>query len=259
MEKVISRDGVSIAYERSGAGPALALVHGAVSDHTRWAPILPELEKRFTVFAMDRRGRGESGDSPDYSLEREIDDVVAVVESIGEPVSLLGHSLGGFFALEAALAAPHLRKLVLDEPDVEGASGFWEQGLADAHALFDVGDKENALVMFLLEVAKLTPGEVEFMRRLPSWPARVAAAHTVIREVEGLLAYRSDLSRFPRLDVPTLLLLGGSSAPECKMFVELLAAALPTNRVAVIPGQGHIAMLTAPDLWLAEVIGFLAD
>ena len=87
---VVSRDGTSIAGWRSGEGPPLVLIHGAAADHSRWAPVLPALEQRFTVFAVDRRGRGRSGDANDYALEREFEDVVAVVESTGEAVNVLG-------------------------------------------------------------------------------------------------------------------------------------------------------------------------
>src|SRR5918994_4256030 len=103
QESVTSLDGTPIAYWRSGEGPPLVLVHGTSADHSRWAPVLPAFEERFTVYAVDRRGRGESGDSEDYSIEREFEDVAAVVDSIEAPVNLLGHSYGAVCSLEAAL------------------------------------------------------------------------------------------------------------------------------------------------------------
>ena len=93
-ETVVSADGTPLALWRSGEGPPLVLVHGAAADHSRWAPVLPALEERFTVHQFDRRGRGERGDAADYSLAREFEDVVAVVESAGADVNLLGHSHG---------------------------------------------------------------------------------------------------------------------------------------------------------------------
>jgi pimeloyl-ACP methyl ester carboxylesterase len=98
--KVLSQDGTPIAVWRSGDGPPLVLIHGAAADHNRWAPVLPALEERFAVFAVDRRGRGRSGDTTDYALEREYENVVAVVESAGEGVNVLGHSYGGICALD---------------------------------------------------------------------------------------------------------------------------------------------------------------
>ena len=109
VDTVASADGTPLAVWRSGAGPPLVLVHGATADHSRWAPALPALEEHFTVLAMDRRGRGRSGDADDYALERETEDVVAVVESAGEEVNLLGHSHGGVCAIEAALLTDALR------------------------------------------------------------------------------------------------------------------------------------------------------
>jgi pimeloyl-ACP methyl ester carboxylesterase len=114
--KVVSEDGTPIAVWRTGEGPPLVLIHGAAADHNRWAPVLPALEERFTVFAVDRRGRGRSGDATEYALEREYEDVVAIVESAGEGVSVLGHSYGGICTLEAALLTDRIRKLVLYEP-----------------------------------------------------------------------------------------------------------------------------------------------
>src|SRR5574341_1988277 len=116
METILSKDSTTIAYQRSGAGAPLVLVHGTGGAYARWAPILPALAKQFTVYAVDRRGRGESGESQHYAIEREFEDVAAVVDSIGDGVNLLGHSFGAVCSLEAALLTPHLRKLVLYEP-----------------------------------------------------------------------------------------------------------------------------------------------
>ncbi|MHB1131812.1 MAG: alpha/beta fold hydrolase [Chloroflexota bacterium] len=259
VDVVTSRDGTPIAYWRSGSGPPLLLVHGGVSDHTRWAPVLPTLEQHCTVYAMDRRGRGQSGDAPDYALEREFEDVVAVVESIGGQVNLLGHSLGGFFALEAALRTTRLRRLVLDEPDVQGNPEAWDVPLLRTRDLLAAGDRESALVQFMREIAGLPPADIEIVRSQPSWPARVAAVHTVIREGLALNHYRSDVSRFRELSLPTLLVLGGETTPENRAGVDLLAATLPQSRLAVIPGQGHVSMLGAPDVWTHAVVGFLAE
>ena len=100
----------AIAYRRSGEGPPLVLVHGTAADHSRWRPVLPALEERFTVHAIDRRGRGGSGDSDGYAVEREFEDIAAMVDSLGESVNVLGHSYGGLLALEAALLTRNVRQ-----------------------------------------------------------------------------------------------------------------------------------------------------
>ena len=119
MEKVLSRDGTSIAYHSSGTGAPLVLVHGTGGTSQRWAPVLPLLEKHFAVYAMDRRGRGESGDgaSP-YSAQREFEDVAAVVDAIGTGVHLFGHSYGAVCALEASLLTDRIDRLILYEPPI---------------------------------------------------------------------------------------------------------------------------------------------
>lgn len=115
MEHVRSLDGTLIAFERSGAGPPLVLVHGILGSSRRW-PVLPDLEQHFTITAIERHGRGESGDTEPYAIAREFEDVAAVVTAIGGEVSLLGHSFGGLCVLEAALLTPHVRRLVVYEP-----------------------------------------------------------------------------------------------------------------------------------------------
>ena len=119
MEFLIAPDGTRIAYLRTGDGPPLVLVHGTADDHTLWSSLLPTLAERFTVYAVDRRGRGDSGDADGYAVEREFEDVAAVIDSIGEPVNLLGHSYGACLALEAALLTGNIHKSILYDPGIE--------------------------------------------------------------------------------------------------------------------------------------------
>ena len=119
MTRVASRDGTEIAVWSSGQGPPLVLVHGAVADHTRWRPLLPYLEPHVTVHAMDRRGRGASGDAPGYAIEREFEDVAAVVDAVaeasGSATDLYGHSFGGLCAFGGATLTASVGRLVLYE------------------------------------------------------------------------------------------------------------------------------------------------
>jgi pimeloyl-ACP methyl ester carboxylesterase len=133
QQTVTAVDGTPIAYWHSGDGPPLILVHGSFDDHNVWAPVLPAFEEHFTVYAVDRRGRGGSGDGTGYSLESEAADIAEVVESIGgQEINLLGHSYGGVCALEAARRTPHLRRLVLYEPAVPAGIPFPRRGLSSA-------------------------------------------------------------------------------------------------------------------------------
>src|SRR5262245_20820801 len=118
MYKFRSKEGVTLACGRAGNGPPLVLVHGTGATAARWTPVLPAFAARFSVYAVDRRGRGESGDAADYAIEHEFDGVACLVDSLVQPVYLLGHSYGGVCALEAARLTPHVHKLVLYEPPV---------------------------------------------------------------------------------------------------------------------------------------------
>jgi pimeloyl-ACP methyl ester carboxylesterase len=260
METTISRDGTRIAYRRSGEGPPLVLVHGTAANHGRWSPVLPALEERFTVYAMDRRGRGGSGDGHGYAIEREFEDVVAVIDSIGEPVNLLGHSYGALLAIEAALLTRNIRKLVLYDPGIEAGEEIYPREVIERlEALLRAEDRDEVVVTTMREVAGLPPETVEHLRTLPVWQTRVAAAHTIPRELRAVKAYRFDLERFRDLEVPTLLLSGGASPAALRKAAETVDGALPDSRIVVMPGQGHAAMDTGTDLFTAEVLHFLAD
>lgn len=259
METVLSTDGTTIAYSRSGSGPPLVLVHGSTADHTRWANIMPELERTFTVLAMDRRGRGGSGDSEEYELEREYEDVTAVVEAAGPGASLLGHSFGALCAMEAALRVDNLRRLVLYEPAFPaGDTPLYRPGLRERIGeVFANEGREAFLIFFFREVVGVPEEQIAILRADPSWAGRIAAAHTALRELaDG--DYRYDPARFRQLETPTLLLLGEKSPVELTAPTRALDAALPDSRLVVLPGQGHVAMTTAPDLFLREVVGFLS-
>lgn len=256
--RATSKDGTTIGVNRSGEGPPLLLVHGTTADHRRWAGISPRLEAHFTVHAMDRRGRGMSGDGAVYALEREAEDVAAVLEAIGEPAFVLGHSYGALATLEAALLTDRIARMILYEPPVPVEPGSLPTGAADRmQALVDRGENEAALEIFFREVVGMPDHEFEVYRALPMWPVRVGLAPTVPREMAIEHLYRFEPERYEGLRVPTLLLLGGDSPPLFRRALEAVAEALPNGQIAVMPGEQHVAMDTNPELFLREVLGFL--
>jgi pimeloyl-ACP methyl ester carboxylesterase len=264
MQHVTSQDGTRIAYRRSGSGPPLVLVHGATADHQRWATVLPHLEPYFTLFAVDRRGRGGSGDGPEYSIWREAEDVVAVVEAeaaaAGEPIDVLAHSIGGLYTLEAALLTDGIRRLILYEPAIPPGDPPVPEAILDRmQASMDEGDPEGALEIMFREVVHMPDHEFEMYRRLPAWAARVENAPILPRELRHQAAYEFDGSRFANMTTPTLLLTGGDSPAFTREVDRLLLAALPDVRVVIMPGQQHIAMDTNPELFAEEVREFLAN
>jgi pimeloyl-ACP methyl ester carboxylesterase len=260
-QSTTSTDRTTIAYQRSGDGPPLVLVHGTAADHRRWAPVLPAFEQQFTVCAIDRRGRGGSGDATTYAVEREFDDLAAVVDSLGEPVHLLGHSYGALCALEAALRARAVRSLMLYEPGIEvaGEEIYPSVTIDRLEALLAAGDRDAVVTTTMHEVAGLSPQVVEQLRAQPAWQARVAAAHTIPRELRAVKAYQFAPARFRDLRVPTLLLVGGASPAAFRTTVQAVDAALPDSRLVVLPGQGHAAMDTATDLFTTEVHRFVKE
>jgi pimeloyl-ACP methyl ester carboxylesterase len=259
MATITSKDGTRIAYSRSGSGPPLVLVHGTTADHTRWARVLPELEPHFTVYAMDRRGRGGSGDAADYAIEREFEDVAAVVDAIGEPVFLLGHSYGALCSLEASILTDKVRRLILYEPPIPIEGPLYPPGVPERiQGLVDAGDPEAALVVFFREVVRMPDREFEVYRTLPVWKVRITLAPTIARELTIERGYRFQPERFAQFSIPTLLLLGGDSPPIFRQVIDVVSPALPASRIAVMPGQQHVAMDTAPELFLKEVIAFLS-
>jgi pimeloyl-ACP methyl ester carboxylesterase len=246
---VTSKDGTPIACWHTGQGPPLVLIHGTSADHTRWNPVLPAFEAHFTVYAVDRRGRGASGDSDKYAIEREFEDVAAVVDSIKEPVNLLGHSYGAICALEAALLTRNIRKLVLYEPPIPMGVEIFSPGIIDRlQALLDSGDREGVVKTFMLEVARVPLQQVELLRSLPAWETRIAAAHTIPREERADRDYRFVQERFRKLSTATLLLLGGDSPPFFKAAINILNSVLPVAQIVVMPGQQHAAMDTGTAL-----------
>jgi pimeloyl-ACP methyl ester carboxylesterase len=263
MDSVISTDRTPIAYWTSGEGPPLVAVHGATADHARWRPVLTLLERTATVHAIDRRGRGGSGDNRGHGLDREFEDVAAVVRAVadrtGGRVDLLGHSYGAIVSLGAArLAGDHLRRLVLYEPPVGPAGELLVPDLVERlESLVARGRREEAIETFFREEVGVPPEELAVMRGLPAWRARVTAAHTVPRELRAVTTFDPAPDWLRAVTVPTLLLLGGDSPAAMARGVEQVHRHLPVARIAIMPGQRHVAIDTTPELFASLVRDFL--
>lgn len=266
MLRVRSPDGTEIASWQTGSGPPLVLVHGTPADHTRWRPLLPYLEPQFTVHAIDRRGRGASTDSPDYALEREFEDVAAVVDAVaartGNPVSVYGHSHGGFVAFGAAAITSKLDKLVLYEgwpvPDPQ-VLALPAEVEARMDALLATGDRGAVVELLFRALEDMSDEDMAVFRAAPSWPGRVAAAHTITREVRGEATARLDDEVARAISVPVLLVTGENSADASKPYAEVVARALPNARILVLDGHEHVADVLDPGLFASCVLPFLTN
>ncbi|HET8526231.1 MAG TPA: alpha/beta hydrolase [Actinomycetota bacterium] len=264
FSRVTSRDGTEIAFWPGGDGTPLLLVHGALSDHTRWAPLLPYLEPHASVATMDRRGRGASGDGPDYQVAREFEDVAAVVDELarssGSRVAVYGHSFGATCAIGAALLTGNAGRLVLYEPSTEAAAGELPAGVVDRlEAELAQGDREAALDILFREVVMLPDEQVSALREQPAWKGRVAAIHTVPRELAAEIGGAVELERLADVTVPVLLVNGGESPDYMRSDTRAIADALANARVIVLEGQDHVGDVLAPEVFAEAVIPFLRE
>jgi pimeloyl-ACP methyl ester carboxylesterase len=261
--RVASPDGTEIAYWTSGYGPPLVMVHGVTADHSRWQPLLPYLEPHATVCAIDRRGRGASGDGPDYRLAREWEDVAAVIDAVatatGTPVDVYGHSYGGLCAFGAALLTGNVRRLVLYEgwPAADPSMHAFPREVEERLDTLLAAGEHDAAVETLFRFFGGTDEEVRGLRAQPAWQARVAAAHTITREVRAIDQAQFDPSHAARITVPTLLLTGADSPDPATADLSAVAGALPDARVVVMEGQGHLADVLAPETFAGHVVAFL--
>jgi pimeloyl-ACP methyl ester carboxylesterase len=264
LTKVTSPDGTQIAVYVSGRGRPLVVVPGTTSDHTTWRLVTPLLEPHVTVHAVDRRGRGDSGDAVEYSLAMESADIAAVVDAAAAqyagPVDLLGHSYGGNVAYGAASLTTNIRKLVLYEgwppPNLAHRTTSPEL-MRDLESLLAQGRPEQMLEAFYRHLVMMTDDEISAIQAAPSWPGRVAAAHTVPRELREFGAHAFEPDVAAKVGVPVLLVVGSDSPDEIKADPETVAAALPDARIHVLAGQAHIAHLADPTSFAEAVLSFL--
>jgi pimeloyl-ACP methyl ester carboxylesterase len=259
IDLVMSSDGTQIACEQSGSGSPLVLVHGTSVDRSSFRLVEPVLAERFTVCTVDRRGRGRSGDSKNgYEIEQEFADLAAVVDSLARPADLFGHSYGATVALGAALLARNLRRLILYEP-TPGIAAIAPEFLAKLDALLVRDVREELLRTFMVEFVGFGPEELEQLRASPLWAPRVAAAHTIPREIRAEENYEPDPEAFAALSTPVMLLLGSESPEWARRGTEIVQSLLSNSSVVVLEGQGHVATMTAPELLAGEVVHFLSD
>jgi pimeloyl-ACP methyl ester carboxylesterase len=264
---VLSPDGVPIAVFESGHGPPVVLVHGATADHTTWRTAGPLLAESFRLHAIDRRGRGASGDAPDYAIEREYEDVAAVVDAVasetGRRVDVVGHSYGGRCALGAALLTRNIRRLVVYEgapspsgPGVGYRPAGVERRIAD---LIARGDNDAALETFMREIVRMPADDLAAFRSDPVWPVRAAAVETTLRELAGEASAAASHDALMRVEQPVLQILGGDSAQAFRDAAYTFDSRLWTGRIRTIEGARHAAHHTHAAIFVDAIRSFLDD
>ncbi len=235
MRAVTSKDGTRIAFDQSGAGPALILVVGAFNDRATGAPLAHFLEQYFTVFNYDRRGRGESGDTAPYAIEREIEDLDALISHAGGSARVFGYSSGATLALRAAAHGLAISQLALYDPPPTGTrAGELAPQLAE---LITAGRRGDAVELFQTEAVGIPAAIVAQMRHAPFRPALETMAHTLIYESTILRSLPQEL--FAAVQIPTLVIDGQESHAMLRQAAQSVADALPNARYRTLNGQGH--------------------
>jgi pimeloyl-ACP methyl ester carboxylesterase len=239
--KVISTAGTAIAFDRLGDGSPVILVCGASTDRTANAPLAALLAERFTVFNYDRRGRGNSGDTRPYAVEREVEDIDAVIDAGGGSAFLCGTSSGAALAMEAAASGLAVRKLALWEPPfILDEDRRLPTDLAKRYEeMVSEGRRGDAVEYFMTKVVGLPPEFVAFARTQPYWQAQEALAHTLAYDATVMGDYSLPTERAAAVPVPTLVIAGGASLPFLLEAARALADVIPDAQHRILEGQEH--------------------
>lgn len=258
MSTVTSRDGSTIAFDRSGEGPPVILVVGAFNDRATGAPLAEALQARFTVFNYDRRGRGASGDTAPYSVEREVEDIDALIEAAGGSAAVFGYSSGAILALTAAARGSAITRLALYEPPFTVDENAPPPPVDHADRLAELvaaGRRGDAVEYFQTEIVGIPAESVAQMRNAPFRPALEAIAHTLVYDASIVGDGRLPAGSADSVTVPTLVISGADSPEEMRRAAWTAADALPDARHRSLEGQTHDIVPAAVAPVLEEFIG----
>jgi pimeloyl-ACP methyl ester carboxylesterase len=240
---VTSKDGTKIAYETAGSGPIVVLVLGALNSRKSGASLAKLLASSFTVVGYDRRGRGDSTDTAPYSPQREVEDIAALIDEVGGPVCLYGHSSGGALALEAAVKLrKQVRKLAVYEPpyaldeNARKAAKVYDRTLKK---LLTSGRNGDAVALFIKAVG-VSDKQIQAMRRMPMWRGLERLAPTLAHESEVLGEGHSlPTALLSRVTTPTLVMHGGAGAPAMRDAARAISEAITRAQLRILSGQTH--------------------
>ncbi len=244
METVRSKDGTSIAYDRVGHGPAVIFVDGALSTRGGKADLARLLAEQFTVYSYDRRGRGDSGDTPPYAVDREIEDIDTLVDAAGGSAFLYGHSSGGCLAMNATVELERkVGKLAIyeapynDDPEAQKGWGDYVTSLTELLAL---GRRGDAVALFMALVG-MPAAQIEGMRQSPFWAGLEAIAPTLAYDHTGIMGEHVSIpvERAARVQVPTLVISGTRGLPFMQVTARTLSRTIPGAELRTLDGQAH--------------------
>lgn len=267
VARVKSRDGTTIAYEKSGEGPTLVLVASALSDRSDAARLAALLAPAFTVINFDRRGRGDSGDTKPYAVRREIEDIEALIDAAGGSAFLFGSSSGAVLALEAAdKLSAKIKALALFEPPfiVDKSrppipDGFFNE----IDTLVSKDRRGDAVALFMTKGIGVPDAFVAEMKRSPMWGAMEKRAHTLPYDgavMAGLQAGKPlPKGRWTSMTARTLVIDGGESDAFLRSAAQALSEILPASKRRTLKGQDHSVVFTAPEALAPVLVEFFAS
>jgi uncharacterized protein YndB with AHSA1/START domain/pimeloyl-ACP methyl ester carboxylesterase len=266
MQTTTSADGTTIAYEKTGSGPAIIVISNVAEDHTGVAGLTRALSEHFTVISFDRRGRGGSGDPQPYDPAREIEDIAALIDSAGGSAALTSGSGGCAIALDAAsVLGDKVTGLYLYEPPfiVDDSRPPAPADYVDhVEALVAAGKRSEAVEYVMTEMIGVPTEYIEPMKQDPSWAEMARYAHTFAYEgriLRGLMDGKPLPADRWSIDAPIAVAIGGSSEPYFRVGADALAALLPKVTVLTLPGQDHGAFWAAPAPVAAQICEFLLN
>ena len=243
MQKVTSKDGTKIAYDKVGHGPMVIFVLGALNSRKSGATLAKLLAPHFTVINYDRRGRGDSTDTVAYTPQREVEDLSALIDEIGKPVYLYGHSSGAAIVLEAAIKLRNkIKKIAIYEApyslsnnDVKTSKEYDRK----LKKLLASGRNGDAVALFVSNVG-VSDKQIQAMKRMPMWRGLEAMAPTLAYE-SGVLdeGHKLPAARFATITVPTLVMYGGKGATSMRDIAQEISETIPKAQLRTLAGQTH--------------------
>jgi pimeloyl-ACP methyl ester carboxylesterase len=242
MNIVTSADGTTIAFDRYGGGPPVIMAVAAFNTRSATEPLAMALAPHFTVLSYDRRGRGDSGDTAPYAVEREIDDLGALITAAGGSAAVFGYSSGAILVLKAAASGLPISKLVMYEPPFrtdDSHPGLPAGFAARLAELASSGRRGDAVELYQTQAVGIPEDVVAQLRDAPFRPGLEAIAHTLAYDaaIIGDLSLPAELAA--RVSIPALVICGENSPPFLRNAARAAAAALPGGRLATLPGQTH--------------------
>lgn len=249
-----SADGIELSVRQTGAGDPTVLVHGLLDGIGAFSLVELRLAEDNSVWVYDRRGRGGSGDAAGFSLDREVDDLRAVITATGDVPHVVAHSYGAVIALQARLDGVPMRSLVVYEPPINGET-IDPQQIADIQLAIDEGRIDDAIRDMATRLAGITDDELAIAMKVPPIKKSLREGAGVVgREIEAIRS--CDWSALPVTDVPTLILQGERSGAEVYPTADQASRIASSSEITTLTGQGHLGQVFAPSAFATTVLEF---